>query len=162
MLRLHRIDLNVLVDHDPEEFIAHVDTFVRQLANVDHINLFLSSISNDDIIAAKFPNYHPTTNAASSSRTPAVTRPGKPVLGALATVAENSTEGESSAEVDAAAAAAAVAALALQASGGQVDESLKINRVCTAVRRVLTNWDRETLVRHGRECGSVQQVHVFS
>jgi hypothetical protein len=43
-LRTHRIDLNLLYDHDPAQFLAHARDFVEQVANVDYINLFLSSV----------------------------------------------------------------------------------------------------------------------
>lgn len=42
--RKHRIDLNVLVEHDQEAFMADISKFVDQLPEVDHINLFLTSL----------------------------------------------------------------------------------------------------------------------
>ncbi len=42
--RKHRIDLNVLVDHDPEAFMNRLTSFVDQAPEVDYINLFLSGI----------------------------------------------------------------------------------------------------------------------
>ncbi|KII95516.1 hypothetical protein PLICRDRAFT_96071 [Plicaturopsis crispa FD-325 SS-3] len=42
--RKHRIDLNVLVEHDEAGFLDHLDAFVDQIDEVDHINLFLTSI----------------------------------------------------------------------------------------------------------------------
>lgn len=42
--RKHRIDLNVLVEYDQEAFMAEISKFVDQLPEVDHINLFLTSL----------------------------------------------------------------------------------------------------------------------
>ncbi|KAG5650449.1 hypothetical protein H0H81_012203 [Sphagnurus paluster] len=42
--RKHRIDLNVLVDHDQDKFLERVSSFVEQIEEVDHINLFLSGL----------------------------------------------------------------------------------------------------------------------
>jgi len=43
--RKHRIDLNVLVDHNQEQFLVHVPQFVEQIPEVDHLNLFLTLVS---------------------------------------------------------------------------------------------------------------------
>ncbi|KAG5640485.1 hypothetical protein DXG03_008338, partial [Asterophora parasitica] len=42
--RKHRIDLNVLVDHDQAKFLERISSFVEQIHEVDHINLFLSGL----------------------------------------------------------------------------------------------------------------------
>ncbi|KDQ06369.1 hypothetical protein BOTBODRAFT_622525 [Botryobasidium botryosum FD-172 SS1] len=42
--RKHRIDLNILVDHDPEAFMRRLPDFVEQIHEVDYINLFLSGV----------------------------------------------------------------------------------------------------------------------
>lgn len=42
--RKHRIDLNVIVDHDQAAFMSRLSSFVEQVDNVDHINLFLTSL----------------------------------------------------------------------------------------------------------------------
>ena len=42
--RKHRIDLNVIVDHDPAAFCARIPAFVDQIPEVDHLNLFLTLI----------------------------------------------------------------------------------------------------------------------
>lgn len=47
--RAHRVDLNVLYDHKPESFLSDVGEFVQQVNNVDHLNLFLSSLRNEDV-----------------------------------------------------------------------------------------------------------------
>lgn len=42
--RRHRVDLNVLVDHDCEAFMKNLLTFIEQVKDVDYINLFLTSL----------------------------------------------------------------------------------------------------------------------
>lgn len=42
--RKHRIDLNILYDHDPAAFMQHLTSFVEQIDAVDYINLFLSGL----------------------------------------------------------------------------------------------------------------------
>ncbi|KAI0061864.1 IkappaB kinase complex, IKAP component [Artomyces pyxidatus] len=44
--RKHRIDLNVLFDHDPALFRSNLHLFIEQVEDVDYINLFLTSIGN--------------------------------------------------------------------------------------------------------------------
>ena len=40
--RKHRIDLNVIVDHDPERLKQNISSFIDQIPEVDHLNLFLT------------------------------------------------------------------------------------------------------------------------
>lgn len=47
--RTHRMDVNILYDHDPESFMANVATFVQQVADVDYLNLFLSGLRDEDV-----------------------------------------------------------------------------------------------------------------
>ncbi|GAA5870104.1 hypothetical protein JCM1840_003583 [Sporobolomyces johnsonii] len=47
--RRHRIDLNLLYDHDPSAFEAHLAEFVDQVKDVDHLNLFLSGLKDEDV-----------------------------------------------------------------------------------------------------------------
>ncbi|KAG7449880.1 Elongator complex protein 1 [Guyanagaster necrorhizus] len=42
--RKHRIDLSVIVQHDQKKFLDNVATFVEDVKEVDHINLFLTNI----------------------------------------------------------------------------------------------------------------------
>ncbi|CAA7260510.1 unnamed protein product [Cyclocybe aegerita] len=42
--RKHRIDLNVIVDHNPEKFVVDIPSFVDQIPEVDHLNLMLTLI----------------------------------------------------------------------------------------------------------------------
>lgn len=60
LCRSHRVDLNLLHDHDPAAFLEHVSTMVSQVANVDHINLFLSSLRNEDVTATLYRPWDPS------------------------------------------------------------------------------------------------------
>lgn len=53
LLRRQRVDLNLLVDHRPRLFVQQAGRFVEQLSSAhDHLNLFISSLSNHDCTAA--------------------------------------------------------------------------------------------------------------
>lgn len=47
--RTQRVDMNILYDHNPEQFLAHVDLFLDQIQSVSHIDLFLSSLRPEDV-----------------------------------------------------------------------------------------------------------------
>ncbi|GAC97137.1 Pol II transcription elongation factor [Pseudozyma hubeiensis SY62] len=74
--RTHRMDVNILYDHDPQAFMANVATFLRQVADVDYLNLFLSGLRDEDVTTTL---YKPLTSqvsavdAPSSAPTPAST-----------------------------------------------------------------------------------------
>jgi elongator complex protein 1 len=42
--RGHRVDMNIIHDHDPESFMKNVKLFVDQVQKVEHIDLFLSQL----------------------------------------------------------------------------------------------------------------------
>ncbi|KAF9647728.1 Elongator complex protein 1 [Thelephora ganbajun] len=42
--RKHRIDLNILVEHNPDSFFSDLSKLVEQIDDVDYINLFLTSV----------------------------------------------------------------------------------------------------------------------
>lgn len=52
--RRHRIDLNVLCDHDIDTFVADAEAFVRQVVRVDFINVFLSALRNENICSSTY------------------------------------------------------------------------------------------------------------
>ncbi|ORZ11311.1 IKI3 family-domain-containing protein [Lobosporangium transversale] len=53
--RKHRIDLNILYDHNPKVFMENVAEFVKQIKEVDHLNLFLSFLRNEDVTQTLYP-----------------------------------------------------------------------------------------------------------
>ena len=44
VMKKHRINLNLLYDHNPEKFLLHIEEFVNQIDSVNHINLFLTDL----------------------------------------------------------------------------------------------------------------------
>ena len=42
--RNHRVDMNILHDHSPQDLIANVGLFIDQVGKVEHIDLFLSQL----------------------------------------------------------------------------------------------------------------------
>lgn len=47
--RRHRIDLNILYDHNPIAFKANLSQFISQIKAVDYLNLFLSGLKEADV-----------------------------------------------------------------------------------------------------------------
>nr|XP_022331417.1 putative elongator complex protein 1 [Crassostrea virginica]XP_022331418.1 putative elongator complex protein 1 [Crassostrea virginica] len=48
-MRRHRINMNLIYDHDPDKFRTNVRHFVQQINNVSHINLFLTDLQEEDV-----------------------------------------------------------------------------------------------------------------
>ena len=42
--RSHRVDMNILHDHDSQYFLSHVASFIDQVAKIENIDLFLSQL----------------------------------------------------------------------------------------------------------------------
>ncbi|EEC18088.1 ikappab kinase complex-associated protein, putative, partial [Ixodes scapularis] len=49
LMKVHRINLNLLCDHDPAAFLEHLEEFVSQIGNFTDINLFLTELSDQDV-----------------------------------------------------------------------------------------------------------------
>ena len=47
LMKRHRINMNLMYDHNPTAFLSNVDTFVRQLDLPANINLFLTDLRFD-------------------------------------------------------------------------------------------------------------------
>jgi elongator complex protein 1 len=47
--RTQRVDMNILYDHNPEQFLANVSLFLDQINKVSFIDLFLSSLRQEDV-----------------------------------------------------------------------------------------------------------------
>merc|ERR1712137_1218222 len=54
-MRNHRIDLNLLHDHNPSQFLENVEMFINALDSPTFLNLFLSSLIDDDVTVTLFP-----------------------------------------------------------------------------------------------------------
>ena len=47
--RVHRVDMNILYDYAPEQLMSSVELFIMQVKKVEYIDLFLSSLSEEDV-----------------------------------------------------------------------------------------------------------------
>jgi elongator complex protein 1 len=47
--RTQRVDMNILYDHAPEQFLANVALFIDQVKKITYIDLFLSSLREEDV-----------------------------------------------------------------------------------------------------------------
>lgn len=52
--RVHRIDLNLLYDYQPHQFIDNVELFVRQMQSTNYIDLFLSGLQEANVAQTKY------------------------------------------------------------------------------------------------------------
>ncbi|KAM5194035.1 elongator complex protein 1 [Mantella aurantiaca] len=66
-MRKLRINLNLIYDHNPKVFLDNVDTFVRQIESVNHINLFLTELKEEDVTKTMYSNH--TSSSPPSSQT---------------------------------------------------------------------------------------------
>ena len=58
MMRRQKVDMNLIVDMNPTIFLSSekgVQTMVRQVQKIDHLNLFLACLQNLDITIWKYP-----------------------------------------------------------------------------------------------------------
>ncbi|XP_006887046.1 PREDICTED: elongator complex protein 1 [Elephantulus edwardii] len=54
-MRKLRINLNLLHDHNPKVFLENVETFVRQIDSVNHMNLFFTELKEEDVTKTMYP-----------------------------------------------------------------------------------------------------------
>lgn len=54
LLRKQRINLNLLVDHNPADFLAHINEFISDINNIQWLNLFLTDLQNDDVTVTMY------------------------------------------------------------------------------------------------------------
>ncbi|KAK8133933.1 IKI3 family protein [Apiospora sp. TS-2023a] len=57
--RTQRVDMNVLYDHRPQQFLDNVTAFLDQLKDVTYIDLFLSSLRDEDVTQTMYVNTKP-------------------------------------------------------------------------------------------------------
>lgn len=64
--RTQRVDMNILYDHKPGQFLSSVDLFLDQLGDVAHIDLFLASLGEDDVTETMYKNTKTSKEAAAA------------------------------------------------------------------------------------------------
>ena len=72
--RRHRIDLNVLYDHNPSALEANLGLFVQQVKEVDYLNLFLSGLKDEDVTQTMYKNMLPNEAGRTAERKGKVNR----------------------------------------------------------------------------------------
>ncbi|KAM7418162.1 hypothetical protein PAMA_017690 [Pampus argenteus] len=60
-MRKLRINLNLIYDHNPKVFLENILTFITQLNSINHINLFLTELKEEDTTSSMYP--HPDSSA---------------------------------------------------------------------------------------------------
>jgi hypothetical protein len=65
LLRKHRLSLNVLCDYKPDVFEQNISSFVAGVNNVDHLNLFLSELADEDVTRTMYPPLNAEVGVAS-------------------------------------------------------------------------------------------------
>lgn len=53
-MRRHRINMNLIYDHNPDKFLTNVQLLVQQINNVSHINLFLTDLQEEDVTCTMY------------------------------------------------------------------------------------------------------------
>jgi len=54
--RTQRVDLNILYDHAPSQFLDNVELFLEQVNDATYIDLFLSSLKEEDVTQTTYKN----------------------------------------------------------------------------------------------------------
>ncbi|XP_076997441.1 elongator complex protein 1 isoform X1 [Tamandua tetradactyla] len=54
-MRKLRINLNLIYDHNPKVFLENVETFIKQIDAVNHINLFFTELKEEDVTKTMYP-----------------------------------------------------------------------------------------------------------
>jgi len=62
--RTQRVDMNILFDHKPEQFLENTGLFIEQLADITYIDLFLSSLRNEDVTEFMYRDTKPGAAAS--------------------------------------------------------------------------------------------------
>ncbi|XP_067666360.1 elongator complex protein 1-like [Haliotis asinina] len=70
-MRKHRINMNLMYDHDPKMFCDHIQVFVSQVEAVNHLNLFLTDLQEEDVTVTMYTaayNRHPQPDSQVTSK----------------------------------------------------------------------------------------------
>lgn len=54
LCRVHRIDLNILYDYMPEQFLELTELFISQMKTPEYIDLFVSGLQEEDVSLTKY------------------------------------------------------------------------------------------------------------
>ena len=68
--RNHRVDMNILYDHAPEKFLQNVGLFIDQIQKVEHIDLFLSQLREEDVSKTMYKDTVPKNDSQMDKQEP--------------------------------------------------------------------------------------------
>ena len=54
--RTHRVDMNILHDHAPQQLLLKVNLFIDQVKKIEYIDLFLSQLKEEDVSETMYKN----------------------------------------------------------------------------------------------------------
>ena len=60
LARTQRMNLNLLVDHNMEDFLSCCDQFVAQISNNDHLNIFIADLVEEDVCSTMYSSQYLT------------------------------------------------------------------------------------------------------
>ncbi|XP_070693015.1 elongator complex protein 1 [Pempheris klunzingeri] len=60
-MRKLRINLNLIYDHSPKVFLDNIETFITQLNSINHVNLFLTELKEEDTTSSMYPRPESST-----------------------------------------------------------------------------------------------------
>ncbi|KAJ3324706.1 hypothetical protein HDU93_002722, partial [Gonapodya sp. JEL0774] len=66
LCRNHRIDMNILSDHNRVKFVEELPRFVSDVAKVDYFNLFVSGLKDEDVTTTQYKAFYPAKALHSS------------------------------------------------------------------------------------------------
>ncbi|XP_068740348.1 elongator complex protein 1-like [Montipora capricornis] len=66
-MRRHRINLNLIHDHNSKLFLDNLESFISQVDSVNFINLFLSDLKEEDVTTTMYADYYSRTGKADVS-----------------------------------------------------------------------------------------------
>lgn len=66
VLRKQRINLNLLIDHNPQRFLNEIGIFVESINNAHWLNLFLSDLENVDVTVTMYSSNYGETRITNS------------------------------------------------------------------------------------------------
>ncbi|KAI0220632.1 Elongator complex protein 1 [Lamellibrachia satsuma] len=68
LMRKHRINMNLLHDHNPAAFLDNINSFVQQIDSVSFVNLFLTNLLNEDVTETMYSAAYDNREVKSRSR----------------------------------------------------------------------------------------------
>jgi elongator complex protein 1 len=143
MMRKQRINLNFFYDHNPSLFMEHIASFLDQTPEIDHLNLFISSLTSEDCTKTTYVDVFGHTRKAST------------VFHSAASIASSSTANPAPTKLISAKAAqyimpihtedAAIKArlVPLKIGKDKINSLNKVNHVCDTLRSLMEKKDAE-------------------